>query len=167
MSASNTTGGTLKFNTIKPSSVKNLDKSNWVKHKYSMRLHLEYHSLWYLLEGTKQRENGLVISTDRQQQDVNELCVILLVSVMHEDNIGLFVKYTEPSEIWVELKRSHMTLSSRNKFYYLRVLINTSFNESKDIGQHPMSISKTATCLRKLCKDGMLSVDSIENAAVI
>lgn len=30
-----------------------------------------------------------------------------------------------------------------------------------------MSISKTATCLRKLCQDGMLSVNYIENAAVI
>lgn len=30
-----------------------------------------------------------------------------------------------------------------------------------------MSISKTATCLQKLCQDGMLSVNYIENAAVI
>ena len=107
MSASTGTGGTLKFSTIKLSSVKNLNESNWVEYEYSTRFYPKYRALWYLLEGTEKRENGLTISTERCQQDVNELCAIILASI-HEDNIGLIVKYTEPSEIWAELKRSHM-----------------------------------------------------------
>lgn len=45
--------------------------------------------------------------------------------------------------------------------------MNTSYVDGEDMNQHLMLISKTATCLRKLCKNGLLSVDDIENAAVI
>lgn len=62
MSASNATGGTLKFSKNKLTSVKNLDESNWVEYKYSMRFYLKFCSLLYLVEGTEKRENGLTIS---------------------------------------------------------------------------------------------------------
>lgn len=159
-------GSSLKFNTIKLCSVKNLDESNWIEYEYSMRFYLTYRKLWYLLDGGVKLENGIPIATDRRQEDVNELCAILMSSI-HEDNISLIVQYTDPSKIWEALKHSHMNTSSGTKFYHLRVLMNTSYVDGEDMNQHLMLISKTATCLRKLCKNGLLSVDDIENAAVI
>lgn len=131
-----------------------------------MRFYLTYQKLWYLLEGGVKLENGIPVSTDRRQEDLNELCAILLSSI-HKDNISLIVQYTDPSKIWEALKHSHMNTSSGTKFYHLRVLMNTSYVKGKDMNQHLMLISKTPTCLRKLCKNGLFSVDEFENAAVI
>lgn len=60
-----------------------------------------------------------------------------------------------------------MKSSLGSKFYHLRLLMNMNYTDDDDIGQHLMTISKTAACLIKICSDGMLSVNDIENAAVI
>lgn len=166
MSPSNDTRGSIKFNTIKLSSMNKLEESNWIEYEYTMRFYLIYKELWYLLKDTEKKENGIEISEERRQKDVNALCAILLSSI-HEDNISLIVMHTDPAKIWAELKHTHMNTSSGSKFYYLRLLMNTSYTNGEDIGTHLTTISKMATCLRKLCKKGMLSVDDIKNASVI
>lgn len=115
-----------------------------------MQFYLIYKELWYIIGGTVKKENGVPISTEQKQKDINALCAILLSSI-HEDNISLIVKHTDPTKIWLELKNTHMNTSSARKFYYLRLLMNTSYTDRDDIGTHLTTISKTSTCLRKLC----------------
>lgn len=130
------------------SSINKLEESNWIKYKCTMWFYLISKELWYLLQGTEKKEKGLNISAEHWQKYVNNLCVILLSSI-HEDNISLIVKVTDPAKIWAGLKHTHMNTSSCSKFYYLKLLMNTSYVDGEDVGTHLTTIRKNRDIFKK------------------
>lgn len=62
------------------------EASNWVQYEFSMRLVLKVKNLWYLVEGTVKKEDGLPVSTTVIAGDENLFGATLIDSV-YKDNI--------------------------------------------------------------------------------
>lgn len=139
--------------------------SNWVQYEFSMKLILKSKRLFYLINNTVKLENGLPVSAEIRVNDENT-CGALIIDSVHEDNIDLLVECTSAYEMWTALSGAHHHISAGSRYYLLRSIMNLKASDDDDIVDHLMNINRLGSRLRKLCKDGKISIEDIEVASL-
>lgn len=130
-----------------------------------MRLVLKVKNLWYLVEGTIKMEDGLPVAATTVASDENPFGALLIDSI-HEDNIDLLVEAKTAKSMWNSLETAHHHTSAGTRYHLLRSLMALQVSDDDDIIDHLLNISKLGTRLRKMCRDGKISVDDIKVAAL-
>ena len=98
------------------------------------------------------------ISAQSKSDDADTFAA-LLIDTIDEDNIELISHTTVPKEMWSALQSTHQRATSGTRYYYIRQLMTTRVEDDFDaILEHLSEMSKVAGRLRKLCKDGKISV---------
>lgn len=138
---------------------------NWVQYEFSMKLILKSKRLYYLIDNTIKMENGLPVSAETQLNDEN-LCGALIIESVHEDNVDLLVECGNVAKMWKALSGAHHHVSAGSRYSILRLIMNLKVSDEDNIIDHLMNINRLGTRLRKLCKDGKISIEDIEVASL-
>lgn len=141
------------------------EASNWVQYEFSMKLILKSKRLYYLIDNTVKMENGLPVSAETRVNDEN-LCGAIIIKSVHEDNVDLLVECGSVSEMWKALSGAHHHVSAGSRYSILRSIMNLKVSDDDDIIDHLMNVNRLGTRLRKLCKDGKISIEDIEVASL-
>lgn len=141
--------------------------SNWGSWEYAFNIKLRAKKLCYLLDPIpSKREGGIEVSTQIKADDADLFNDVLIKSI-HPDNIDMISHTTTPKDMWEALKSTHQRSTAGTRFFYIRELMGSRVEDESDaIIQHLISVSKTAGRLRKLCVDGMISIDDLEIASL-
>lgn len=132
-----------------------------------MKWVMRHKRLWYLLDPEPVKtENGIPVSTEVKERDADAFCALLMESI-HEDNIFLIEDCTTPKEMWTALQGRHRQMTSGSRFYLLRTLMSMSVADDEDISAHIIEIGSVGAKLRKLCKNGSISIEDIQTASLI
>lgn len=143
------------------------DTTNWNQYEFSLKWIMRHKQLWYLLDETPVKlEGGLPVSREIQERDADAFCAMLMESI-HEENIFLIEDCTSPKEMWEALRDRHRQMTSGSRFYLLRSLMAMSVTDDDDISSHILEIGALGSRLRKLCKNGLISIEDIQTASLI
>lgn len=140
-------------------------ESNILQWQFAMTYALKARKLWYLIEGTIKRENGIPFGEENRLSDSDSLISCILENV-HEENINLIMNITSPREIWNELQSSHLLNSSGTRYCYLRSLMCLSVPDEDRVKDHLLLIDNIGSSLRMICIDGKISIKDIKIAAL-
>lgn len=121
--------------------------------------------LYYLIEGTIKSENGIPISTEARQEDVESLCAFILEHI-HEDNISLIMTLTDPKEMWEALGSSHLCNSFGSCYFHLRTFMSLLIPDVDGINNNLSHVESIGAPLTKLCPEGKISIEEIKIAAL-
>lgn len=128
---------------------------------------MKHKRLWYLLNDIPNKtENGIPVSTKTKDQDTNDFCALLMESI-HKENIFLIEDCTTPKEMWEALRSLHQQMTAGSQFYLLRSLMAMSVSSKDGISAHIIEIGSVGAQLRKLCQNGMVSIEEIQTASLI
>lgn len=141
------------------------ESSNWVQYEFSMKLILKSKNLYYLIKTTVKLENGLPVLVNTRANNEN-LCGALFIDSVHKDNIDLVVECNSSSEMWTSLSNAHHHVSAGSRYSLLRSIMNLKVSDEDDIIDHLMNVNRLGTRLRKLCKDGKITIEDIEVASL-
>lgn len=143
------------------------DTTNWNQFEFSLKWIMRHKCLWYLLDETPVKlGGGLPVSREIQERDADAFCAILMESI-HEENIFLIEDCATPKEMWDALRDCHRQMTSGSQFYPLWSLMAMSVTDDDNISSHIIKIGTLGSPLRKLCKNGMISIEDVQTASLI
>lgn len=140
-------------------------ESNILQWQFAMTYALKARKLWYLIEGTVKKENGIPVGEEVRLADSDSLISCILENV-HEENINLIMNLSNPKAMWEELQSSHLLNSSGTRYYYLRSLMGLPVPDEDGIKDHLLLIDNIGTSLSKICVDGRITIEDIKVAAL-
>lgn len=127
---------------------------------------LKARKLWYLIEGTTKKENGIPIGEETRLSDSDSLISCILENV-HEENINLIMNINSPREMWNELQSSHLLNSFGTRYYYLGSPMGLSVPDEDSVKDHLLLLDNIGSSLSKISVDGKISIEDIKIAALI